>query len=167
MVAAELPIEVEEFLSWLVAERGRSANTLSAYRRDLSAYCAWLTAHGTDPLEVGHGQLVEYVGERRASGAATSSVARQLAAIRMLHAYLALEGERRDDPAADLEGVRVPSGIPKPLSEAEVSSLLDAVEPNGTMRSLEPLPRSRTSRPSRSRSPIDRPTASDTRAPVA
>jgi integrase/recombinase XerD len=45
----------------------------------------------------------------------------------MLHRYLSIEGERRDDPAAELEGVRVPSGIPKPLSEAQVTSLLDAV----------------------------------------
>jgi integrase/recombinase XerD len=45
----------------------------------------------------------------------------------MLHRYLSIEGERSDDPAADLEGVRVPSGIPKPLTEAQVTSLLDAV----------------------------------------
>jgi integrase/recombinase XerD len=45
----------------------------------------------------------------------------------MLHRYLSIEEERRDDPAADLEGVRVPSGIPKPLTEAQVLSLLDAV----------------------------------------
>ena len=38
-----LPIEVEEFLSWMVAEKGRSANTLAAYRRDLADYAAFLT----------------------------------------------------------------------------------------------------------------------------
>jgi integrase/recombinase XerD len=122
-----LPLEVEEFLSWMVAEKGRSSNTLAAYRRDLAGYCEWLAAHGTGVLDVEHTQLVAFVGERRASGAATSSTARQLAAVRMLHRYLALEGERRDDPAAELEGVRVPSGIPKPLTEAQVTSLLDAV----------------------------------------
>ncbi len=45
MARAELPLEVEEFLSWMVAEKGRSANTLAAYRRDLTAYGAWLDAH--------------------------------------------------------------------------------------------------------------------------
>jgi integrase/recombinase XerD len=122
-----LPLEVEEFLSWMVAEKGRAANTVAAYRRDLTAYCAWLDQRGVTPLDVEHVQLVEFVGQRRASGAATSSIARQLAAIRMLHRYLSIEGERRDDPAADLAGVRVPSGLPKPLSEAQVTSLLDAV----------------------------------------
>lgn len=127
MARPPLPIEVEEFLSWMVAEKGRSANTVAAYRRDLGAYCDWLSAAGTTVLDVGHAQLVDFVGARRASGAATSSIARQLAAIRMLHRYLAIEGARRDDPAAELEGVRVPAGIPKPLTEAQVTSLLDAV----------------------------------------
>ena len=127
MARPMLPIEVEEFLSWMVAEKGRSANTITAYRRDLGTYGEWLTTRGTTVLDVTHLQLVEFVGVRRASGAATSSIARQLAAIRMLHRYLSIEGERRDDPAAELEGVRVPSGIPKPLSEAQVTSLLDAV----------------------------------------
>lgn len=122
-----LPLEVEEFLSWMVAEKGRAANTVAAYRRDLTAYCLWLEGRGVTPLDVDHAQLVEFVGQRRESGAATSSIARQLAAIRMLHRYLSIEGERRDDPAAELAGVRVPSGIPKPLSEAQVTSLIDAV----------------------------------------
>jgi integrase/recombinase XerD len=54
-------------------------------------------------------------------------VARQLAAIRMLNRFLAEEGIRSDDPTGDLEGIRVPAGLPKPLAEDEVISLLDAV----------------------------------------
>lgn len=127
MVRHALPIEVEEFLSWMVAEKGRSTNTLAAYRRDLASYTAWLHERDRSVLDVSHDVLVDFVGERRQSDAATSSVARQLAAIRMLHRYLAIEGERPDDPAADLEGVRVPAGLPKPLDEQQVGALLDAV----------------------------------------
>jgi integrase/recombinase XerD len=127
MARPPLPIEIEEFLSWMVAEKGRSANTIAAYRRDLGAYSEWLAANSASVLDVTHQQLVDFVATRRASGAATSSIARQLAAVRMLHRYLSIEGERRDDPAAELEGVRVPSGIPKPLTEAQVTSLLDSV----------------------------------------
>jgi integrase/recombinase XerD len=126
-LTAELPLEAEEFLSWLVAERGRAANTIAAYRRDLTAYHQWLTDHGTSVGSVESSMLVDFVAERRGSGAAPSTVARQLAAVRTLHRYLVTEGERPDDPTADLEGVRVPSGLPKPLNEAEVAALLDAV----------------------------------------
>ena len=123
-VDVELPIEIEDFLSWMSSERGRARNTLSAYRRDLGTYCGWLAGRGLDPLTVQSGDLIEFVVERKASGAATSSVARQLAAIRMAHRHLAVERHRPDDPTIDLEGVRVPSGIPKPLTEAQVTSLL-------------------------------------------
>jgi integrase/recombinase XerD len=122
-----LPIEVEEFLSWMVAEKGRAPNTIAAYRRDLTGYCDWLVRRGVTVVDVESTQLVEFVGERRGSGAATSSIARQIAAVRMLHRYLAVEGQRVGDPTADLEGVRVPAGIPKPLTEEQVNSLLDAV----------------------------------------
>jgi integrase/recombinase XerD len=127
MAGQQLPIVAEEFLSWMIAEKGRSANTLAAYRRDLTGYCAWLEAHDETVLTATRERLVEFVGQRRASDAATSSIARQIAAIRMLHRYLAIEGERRDDPAAELEGVKVPSGIPKPLTEQQVLSLINAV----------------------------------------
>lgn len=123
----ELPLEVEEFLGWLLAERGRAQNTVDAYRRDLLAYTEWLRHHATTLDDVSGEQLVDFVADRRASGAAASSVARQLAAVRMLHRYLAQsEDRRRDDPTVDLEGVRVPAGLPKPLSEADVTALLDA-----------------------------------------
>jgi len=124
---AELPLEIEDFLVWLAAERGRSPNTLAAYRRDLRQYHAWLRARDVGPMTVSATDLLDLVAERRASEAAPSTVARQIAAIRMLHRYLATEQIRGDDPTAQLDGVRVPSGIPHPLTEAQVTSLLDAV----------------------------------------
>ena len=124
---ALLPIEVEEFLSWMASERGRSRNTLAAYRRDLAGYCEWLAARHATLLTVDRAQLDQFVQARRGSGAAPSSVARQLAAIRMLHRFMTEESVRPDNPSADVEGVRVPAGIPHPLSEAEVGALLDAV----------------------------------------
>ena len=43
-----LPLDAEEYLSWLAAEKGRAPATLAAYRRDLAAYVAWLGARGED-----------------------------------------------------------------------------------------------------------------------
>lgn len=126
----ELPLEAEEFLVWMSTERGRSRNTVQAYRRDLLQYQRWLRQRGLTPITVTTGDLTDYVSERRSSGAAASSVARQVAAIRMLHRYLATERYRTDDPTARLDGVRVPSGLPKPLSEEQVESLLAAVVGN-------------------------------------
>jgi len=129
----ELPLEAEEFLVWLSSERGRARNTIDAYRRDLVAYQRWLTQRGLTITTVATDDLIDLVAELRSSGAATTSVARRLAAIRMLHRYLATEQIRPDDPTSRLDGVKVPSGIPKPLSEAQVWRLLDAVIGNGPL----------------------------------
>ncbi|MFM8562434.1 MAG: site-specific tyrosine recombinase [Acidimicrobiia bacterium] len=127
MIPADLPVEVEEFLGWLSAERGRSLNTVSAYRRDLGGYCAWLTARGLDVRSVRPPDVDRFANERRGSGAAASSVARLMAAVRTFHRFMVDEGVRTDDPTADFEGIKVPAGIPKPLAEEEVGALIAAV----------------------------------------
>jgi integrase/recombinase XerD len=127
-VDALLPLDAEEFLVWLASERGRSPNTLAAYRRDLRAYCAWLRGRALDLSTVAATDIEGFVAERRAAGAAPASVARALATIRMLHRFLAIEGHRGDDPTAGLEGVRVPQGVPKPLMESEVVALIESVD---------------------------------------
>ena len=156
----ELPLEAEEFLVWLSSERGRSRNTIVAYRRDLVAYQRWLDARQVTMLSVSSQDLIDFVAERRASPAATTSIARQIAAIRMLHRYLSVEQVRPDDPTARLDGVRVPSGIPKPLSEAQVTSLLDAVIGNEPLhrrdRSLLELLYATGARVSEVVEPVDR-----------
>jgi len=123
----EIPIEVEEFLVWLFAERGRARSTVTAYRHDLIAYSAWLKGRSTTPLVATHDDLVDWVSRQRELGLTSSTIARRLAAVRSLHRYLVAENVRPDDPTARLDGVRKPSGIPKPLTEAQVTSLLDAV----------------------------------------
>jgi integrase/recombinase XerD len=123
--AAALPLPAEEYLTWLAVEKGRSANTLAAYRRDLAAYSTWL---GERPLDdVTEADVERYVAQLRSDGRAPASVARALVAVRSLHRFLATEGRADADPAADVAAPRVPQGLPKPLTEAEVTSLLDAV----------------------------------------
>ena len=119
--------EIGEFLDWLVVERGRAANTIDAYRRDLEQYDAWLAQEGTDLDSATVSDIERFVAGRTASGAAKSSVARQFSSIRMLHRFMVEEGFRRDDPAGLAEGVSKPAGIPKPLSEDEVTALIASV----------------------------------------
>ena len=119
--------EIEEFLDWMVVERGRSRNTVEAYRRDLMQYEMWLTTKKSDLASVSVAEIESFLAQRLKSGAAKSSLARQFASIRMLHRFMVEEDFRRDDPASLAEGVAKPAGIPKPLSEDEVSSVLASV----------------------------------------
>jgi integrase/recombinase XerD len=128
-----LPLDAEEYLSWLAVERGRAANTLAAYRRDLEAYCGWLSERGRALERVQEGDVTAYVAHLRASGRAPSSVARATAAVRNLHRFLLEEGRAAVDPAADVAPPRVPAGLPKPLTEDEVVSLLEAPTGDGAV----------------------------------
>ena len=121
-----LPLEVEDFLLWLSTERGRSANTVVAYRRDLQRYIGHLRAQQQDVQSVTDDGVLGFIAERERSGAASSSVARSVAAVRMFHRFLVTEAIRNDDPTSGLDGVKVPSGIPKPLDEESVVRLIES-----------------------------------------
>ncbi len=126
-IVDDLPTEVVDLLTWLRVERGRSANTLAAYRLDLRAYVAWLDERGLTIATVTEADLTAYIAHLKASGRAPSSLKRALVAVRGLHRFLATETEGVADPAAELEMPKVPRGLPKALSEAEVERLLEAV----------------------------------------
>src|SRR5690606_2306051 len=128
-----LPLEVEEFLTWLSAERGRAANTVAAYRRDLRAYHLWLHEQGRGIHEVDEATLAAYVAHLRGADRAPATVTRAMVAVRALHRFLADEELADTDPSADVELPRVPRGLPKALSEDEVERLLHAVEGDGAV----------------------------------
>jgi integrase/recombinase XerD len=122
-----LPAEAEELLSWLAVEKGRSANTLAAYRRDLASYVEFLTGRGLTLTAVTERVVEDYMAFLRAAGRAPASVARALVSVRALHRFLEDEGAAPGNPADDVGSPRVPAGLPKALSEDEVASLLSAV----------------------------------------
>jgi integrase/recombinase XerD len=127
VTSAQLALEIEEMLSWLGVEKGRSANTLAAYRRDLAAYQEFLTGRGLTPATVTEPVVEDYLAFLRAAGRAPASVARALVSVRSLHRFLEDEGVVSTNPAGEVQRPKVPSGLPKALSEAEVGSLLAAV----------------------------------------
>lgn len=126
-LADDLPVEVEDFLLALRVERGRSPNTLRAYANDLRAYVAWLDDQGLTIGAVDEEALTRYVNALKASDRAPSTVKRALVSVRGLHGFLAEETEGVADPAADLEVPKLPKGLPKALTEAEVELLLDSI----------------------------------------
>ena len=134
-VAADaLEEQLAEHATWLAVERGLRPNTLLAYARDLADYAAFLRARGIhDPRDVDEACVRAFVGERamvRAAEdrpAAPASVARALVSVRSFHRFCVDEGHASDDPTDDVRAPRVPAGIPKALTEAEVEALLAAV----------------------------------------
>lgn len=130
-----LAVALAEYDMWLRVERGLAANTAAAYRRDVRRYAEYLRGSGEhDPAGVREEVVARYVhqlrdarDERGTPRYAPSSVARAVAAIRSFHRFCLEEGLVTSDPTEDVGGPRVPQGIPKALTEAEVERLLDAI----------------------------------------
>jgi integrase/recombinase XerD len=126
-LGAPLTPGAEEYLSWLAVERGRAANTLTAYRRDLVHYEAALAGRGRTPLNARAQDVERYVAQLRAGGHSAASVARAVSSLRGLHRFLVDEGSAAHDPTSDLETGRLPARLPKALAEDDVERVLDGI----------------------------------------
>jgi integrase/recombinase XerD len=122
-----LPLDVEEWLSWLATEKGRAPSTLEAYRRDARRWCDWLGQRGLELDSACEPDVAAYIADLRERGLADATMARAVVAVRSLHRFLADEGRTGEDAAAEIDTPRVPAGLPKALSEPEVMALLQAV----------------------------------------
>jgi integrase/recombinase XerD len=117
--------ELERYIRYLTLERGRSANTISAYRGDLVAYRDWLAARRvTKPVDITPVHASEYVA---ALQGARTSTARKLSSIRNFHRYLQDENVVVGDVTLELISPKIPGRLPKALSIEQVQRLLDAV----------------------------------------
>ncbi len=122
-----LPEHAEEFLAALRAERGLSANTIAAYRRDLSQY----GAHLEDSADRATEEAVRtHLESLREQDLADSSIARKFASIRAYHRFLVTEGLESSDPTAAIDAPRRASPLPKALSIDEVTAIIDGVDPS-------------------------------------
>jgi integrase/recombinase XerD len=119
--------------SFLALSAARLApRTVEAYRRDLTAFSAWL---GGPPASATQDRLEGYVAQLRADGLAATTIARRIAALRSFYRQQVLVGARGDNPAAELELPRRRRALPKTLSPNEVERLIDAAT-GTTPRSL-------------------------------
>lgn len=127
----QLPLEVEEYLTWLRLERGRARSTVEAYRRDLRAWAEHLRRLGRAVTDVSEDDLVGWVERLRDEGLAPSTTKRRIVAARNLHRFLAEEGHVDDDVGAAVAPPPVARGLPKALTEDEVDALLSRVVGDG------------------------------------
>ncbi len=121
--------DIESFLDMMAAERGAAANTIEAYRRDLSDYAAYGAAQGTSLRKADATHLRGYLSSLEATGLKASTAARRLSAARQLHKHLYLEGLAERDPSATLSGPKKGRVLPKVLSAADLERLLRAPRP--------------------------------------
>jgi integrase/recombinase XerD len=83
---------VDSYLRHVSIERGLSANTVSAYRRDLGVYATWLAGQGTDdPAAITSAEVsafARHLGTREETPLTASSMARMLSTVRGFHRFM-------------------------------------------------------------------------------
>src|SRR5579885_1617487 len=117
---------VSRFLDAVWLERGLSANTLAAYRADLTALARWLGERQVPIIKTTRADLQDFIAWRVRAGARPRSTARQLSSFRRFFRHLVREGAIREDPTAQIAMPKIGRSLPKSLTEEEVEALLGA-----------------------------------------
>jgi integrase/recombinase XerD len=112
---------VEAFLDMMSAERGSSANTLAAYRRDLADF----SGHA-ELAKAGRDEVRSFLAGLTAANVAPASQARKLSALRQFYGFLYAEGIRGDDPTDAIDAPRAGRPLPKILGSEDLEAMIRA-----------------------------------------
>lgn len=136
-----MPVELDEFLNYLRAERDASEHTVKAYKRDLLQFYEFLAAarraQGADravpadadqpsPSSVTHLDIRRFLAHLRSLGLDKSSIVRKLAAVRSFYKFLLKRGRVETSPASAIRSPKRDRKLPRFLDETETSQLLNA-----------------------------------------
>lgn len=120
----------------MLAERNAAANTVAAYRRDLSDLAGWLAGRGRGLDGADTDDLRAWLAALSRAGLAASTQARKTSAARRFYRFLFTEGHIGGDPAAVLDTPKQGRPLPKVLSVDEISALVNAARDDGSPRGL-------------------------------
>lgn len=124
--------QVSDYLDHLAVERSLSANTLSAYRRDLRRYVEFCVEAGiTSTSDIDQTIVSAFLqdmlrGNELALPLSASSASRTLSAVRGLHRFLVLEAVTDINPAVDVKPMIPVRRLPKALPVETVLAMLES-----------------------------------------
>lgn len=124
--------QVSDYLDHLAVERSLSANTLSAYRRDLRRYVEFCGAAGvTGASDIDQILVSAFLqdllrGNELTPPLSAASAGRTLSAVRGFHKFLVLEAVTEIDPAVDVKPMIPVRRLPKALPVETVVAMLES-----------------------------------------
>jgi integrase/recombinase XerC/integrase/recombinase XerD len=119
--------EALELLEHDLRRRDAAERTRRAYLSDVRRFASWAGSHGWGPGEIGAKGVRRYIAQLSAQGAAPSTTARKLAAVRALFTSQREHGLVGENPAELVSTPRRPSRLPRVLSAREAGRLLDSI----------------------------------------
>lgn len=137
----ELENYLQPWLDSLLAQRGFSTATVSAYQQDVESFLLFQKELKNDfpmPLPGNQEDLADselfllYLAWLRTRGNATRTLARRVSGLRSFFDFVQSEGKLSNNPLEFLETPKLPFHLPEVLSQQEMTALLDA--PNSKTR---------------------------------
>ncbi|OGW53698.1 MAG: site-specific tyrosine recombinase XerD [Nitrospirae bacterium RBG_13_43_8] len=120
---------VNQFLDYLSVERGLSQNTIKSYKEDLVKFIGYTESRNINkPESVTKHDISKYLYFLKDKGLSSSSISRNLVAIKVFYRFLVSENIVREDPAGMLESPRLIRSLPEVLDTNEVIRMLEAPE---------------------------------------
>jgi integrase/recombinase XerD len=124
---------IDRFVDAVWLEDGLSANTLAAYRRDLTALAQWLQLHAVTALDAAQeSHLQAYFAARHSLSKATSAN-RRLTVFKRYFRWALRERIVLVDPTLRMLAAKQALRVPKTLSEDQVDALLSAPDANTSL----------------------------------
>lgn len=121
----ELSRSIDDFLNYIVVEKGLSANTAVSYRFDLRNFAAFLRSKNILKVEdIGSDHITDYGLSLKNQGKAPSTLNRHFAAIRAYCHYLVFDNRAGKDVSINLETPKLAQTYPQVLYQEQVDTLL-------------------------------------------
>lgn len=112
---------LSEYLEYLEVEKGLSANTIEAYRRDLGDF---LDICNEDVTQIERVHLNRYIVNLREKEYTSTSVMRKIASLRGFFKWLCANEICQINPTLTLEQPKIPKKLPKVMTVQEIESIL-------------------------------------------
>ena len=126
--------DIARFGQYLTEEKHASANTVSAYLRDVNQLQGYLREHGSDLRKADSMALQGYVGYMLSRGKSAASVTRFLASSKSFYNYLLAQGVVKANPTRGVTAAKAERKYPEILTNQEVELFLEqprCVDPKG------------------------------------
>lgn len=118
---------VSEFLDYLRVSEGLSANTISAYQKDLQIYQAWwFSRFQNTAIETAiQNELEDFMFALHEQGRSQKSNARLLSTLKRFYRWGVTHNRFDSDPTALMKSPKTPKSIPTVISEQQIETLLN------------------------------------------
>lgn len=116
--------QVEDYLRYSQIERGLSANTITAYKQDLSSFINFLQKENLSSWPTKAIDIDAFLAEQRDQKKATSSISRLISSLRKFYQWLVRQNIQKLNPMLEIDSPKKRRPLPVALTTVEVTDLL-------------------------------------------